>query len=91
MLKNSDAYFPFFNFTNIFFCARSGKNFVYYHRFRRQKLADALKLYDAISTPPPRRGRGVADAYLFTTTAILESGEYYSLVAEPARRALQLT
>ena len=37
MLKNSDAYFPFFRQR-----AQRG-NFLYYHRFRRQKLADALK------------------------------------------------
>ena len=41
MLKNSDAYFPFFHFTYIFFCARSAENCLCYHRFRRQKMADA--------------------------------------------------
>ena len=72
MLKTPTPIFNFFQFTNIFFCLRSAENVSYYHRFRRQKIADALvsarvffilsSIYDANSIPHP--GRDVADAYL---------------------------
>ena len=57
ILKNSDAYFPFFP-SYQYLLLRD--DVLYYHRFRRQNIADGQKLYDANSISPRR---GVVDLY----------------------------